>query len=93
MAEARGRVAALFRRQLRQPLHGLQLCWAEFEAWLATDGSAPDANDRRQYEKALERLETLLPLEDALVSTSQPKRRVHRLLYLNRIHCQVIKHT
>ncbi|KAF0297252.1 Squamous cell carcinoma antigen recognized by T-cells 3 [Amphibalanus amphitrite] len=70
-AEARGRVTALFRRQLRQPLVGLELCWAEFEAWLAADGAAPDANDKRNYEKALERLETLQPLEEALTEEAE----------------------
>ena len=61
-------MTALFRRQLRQPLQGLQLCWSEYQSWLAADGAAPDANEKREYQKALDRLETLLPFEDALVS-------------------------
>ncbi|XP_037092097.1 squamous cell carcinoma antigen recognized by T-cells 3-like [Pollicipes pollicipes] len=69
-AAARDRVTALFRRQLRVPLQGLELTWAEYEAWLAAAPTAaqPDANDRREYDKACKRLETLLPFEEALTS-------------------------
>lgn len=42
--------------------------WKEFLSWL--DDDEIDENIKKQYEKSLEQLNTLLPLEDALVRMS-----------------------